>query len=243
MQRKLLKLSEPVFGRMIRTSGKLSLTYFALAMYNLPYYKETDPKVVLEFIHQHPFAFIAGCDEMNKPVATQIPVFIEERNGKLYLSGHMMKQTDHHKAFENNPNVLCVFTGHHTYVSATWYSNPHQASTWNYMSVHVKGQLKFLDERALIDVLKKTSLHFEKGNTNSSTVYDNLSEDYRNRLIKAIVAFEVEVESIDHVFKLSQDRDKESYQHIIEKLDQQDADGKVIADEMSKRIRQVFPSK
>lgn len=211
-------------------------------MYNLPYYKEKDQKVVLDFIHQHPFAFIAGCDENNKPVATQIPVFIEERNGKLYLSGHIMKSTDHHKAFESNPNVLCVFTGHHTYVSATWYSDPHQASTWNYMSVHVKGQLRFLDEANLADVLKKTSLHFEKGNKDSSTVFDNLPEDYTNRLMKAIVAFEVEVQEIDTVFKLSQNRDKESYQHIIGKLKEQNEDGKAIAEEMQKRTEQLFPS-
>jgi len=211
-------------------------------MYNLPYFKEKEQHVVLEFIHQHPFAFITGCDEKIKPVATQIPVFIEDRDGKLYLSGHMMKQTDHHKAFEKNPNVLCVFTGNHTYVSATWYADPHQASTWNYMSVHVKGQLRFLDENSLIAVLKKTSLHFESRDTSSSTVYDNLPEDYRNHLIKAIVAFEVEVESIDNVFKLSQNRDRESYQHIIEKLQEQDADGKFIADEMNKRINKLFPT-
>jgi transcriptional regulator len=209
-------------------------------MYNLPYYKEKDQQVVLDFIHKNPFAFIAGCDEANEPVATQIPVFIEEREGKLFMTGHMMKQTDHHKAFEKNGAVLCVFTGHHTYVSATWYSNPQQASTWNYMSVHVKGQLKFLDEQGLIDVLKKTSLHFENGNTQSSTVFDNLSEDYRSRLMKAIVAFEVEVENIEHVFKLSQDRDKESYQHIIDKLKEQDADGKTIAEEMKKREEDLF---
>ena len=211
-------------------------------MYNLPYFKDQDPKAVLDFIHHHPFAFIAGCDESNKPVATQIPVFIEEREGKLFLSGHMMKQTDHHKAFEKNDNVLCVFTGAHTYVSATWYANPHQASTWNYMSVHVKGRIRFLEEEALIEVLKKTSLHFENGNAHSSTVYENLPEDYRSRLIKAIVAFEVEVKSIDHVFKLSQNRDRESYHHIIEKLQQQDADGKLVAEEMKKRTEQVFPS-
>ena len=211
-------------------------------MYNLPYFKEKDQQVVLEFIHQHPFAFISGCDENNKPVATQIPVFIEDRNGKLYLSGHMMKQTDHHKAFEKNPNVLCVFTGNHTYVSATWYSDPYQASTWNYMSVHVKGQISFLDENSLVDVLKKTSLHFENGNANSSTVYENLPGDYRSRLIKAIVAFEVEVTSIENVFKLSQNRDKESFQHIIEKLNEQDADGKAIAEEMLKRKEDLFPS-
>ncbi len=211
-------------------------------MYNLPYFKDSDPKMVLEFIHQHPFAFICGCDENNKPVATQIPVFIEQREDQLYVSGHLMKQTDHHKAFEKTPNVLCVFTGHHSYVSATWYSNPQQASTWNYMSVHVKGRIKFLNEEALIEVLQKTSLHFENNNAHSSTVYENLPEEYRNRLLKAIVAFEVEVESIDHVFKLSQNRDKESYQHIIEKLKEQDADGETIAEEMKKRTQQIFPS-
>src|SRR5215212_9780792 len=209
-------------------------------MYSLPYFKEKDEPVVLEFIHQHPFAFITGCDDNIKPVATQIPVFIEERNGKLFLSGHMMKQTDHHKAFEKNANVLCVFTGNHTYVSATWYTDPHQASTWNYMSVHVKGQINFLDENSLVDILKKTSLHFERGNAQSSTVYENLPEDYRSRLMKAIIAFEVEVESIENVFKLSQNRDKDSYQHIIEKLKEQDADGKAIAEEMIKRKENLF---
>ena len=204
-------------------------------MYNLPYFKEKNQQVVLEFIHQHPFAFIAGCTEENKPVATQVPVFIEEREGKLFLTGHIMKQTDHHKAFEKNPNVLCVFTGHHTYVSASWYKDPHQASTWNYMSVHVKGALRFLPDEGLLDVLKKTSLHFENNNPQSPTVFHNLPEDYRNRLMKAIVAFEVAVESIDNVFKLSQNRDKESYHKIIEKLEAQDADGKGIAEEMRKR--------
>lgn len=209
-------------------------------MYNLPYFKEQDREAILEFIHQHPFAFIAGCDENNSPVATQIPVFIEERNEKLFMTGHMMRTTDHHRAFYKNPNVLCVFTGYHTYVSATWYSNPNQASTWNYMSVHAKGRLRFLDENGLIGVLKKTSLHFENGNTHSSTVFDNLPEEYRNRLMKAIVAFEVEVEEIDNVFKLSQNRDKESYQRIIEKLSGQNEDGKMIAGEMRKREGKLF---
>jgi transcriptional regulator len=152
----------------------------------------------------------------------------------------MMRNTDHHKAFEKNHNVLCVFTGHHTYVSATWYSDPNQASTWNYMSVHAKGRISFLAEEALVDVLRKTSLHFEKGNTDSSTVFDNLPEDYRGRLMKAIIAFEIEVEEISNVFKLSQNRDKESYRNIIGKLKEQDADGKTIACEMEKRETKLF---
>jgi transcriptional regulator len=210
-------------------------------MYSLPYFKENDPKVVMDFIHDHPFAFITGCSADGKPVATQIPVFIEEKEGGLFLTGHMMKQTDHHKAFENNSNVLCVFTGHHCYVSATLYSDPHQASTWNYMSVHVRGQLKFLDDAGLVSVLKKTSAHFENYNIDSSTTFDNLPKEYTDRLMKAIVAFEVQVEEIENVFKLSQNRDKESYQNIISNLKQGNPDENTIAEEMLKRQSQLFP--
>lgn len=210
-------------------------------MYNLSYHKEKDNHVIKEFLEKYPFAFLTGCDSENRPIATQVPVFIEEKNGKEFLRGHVMKNTDHHKAFANNPNVLAVFTGKHTYVSGSWYSNPHSASTWNYMSVHVKGILRFLDDNALEDVLRMTSLHFEGQDDKSPTVFDNLPLEFKRRVMHMIVAFEIEVKEIDTVFKLSQDRDAESYQNIINKLKEQDEDGRVIAAEMEKRASKLFP--
>ena len=190
-------------------------------MYNLPYYKEKEHGVIRDFIDQYPFAFLSGCNAESQPVATQVPVFIENNNGKEILRGHIMKNSDHHKAFLNNNNVLVVFTGPHTYVSGTWYSNMHIASTWNYMSVHVRGVIRFLDDRALADILRKTSLHFENYNRQSPTVYDNLPDDFKQKVMKAIVPFEIEINEMDNVFKLSQDRDYESYQNIISHLKEQ----------------------
>ena len=115
-------------------------------MYNLPYYKERNEEVIKQFIADNPFAFLSGCDAENKPVATQVPVFMVEEEGKKILQGHIMKGTDHYKAFLQNQNVLVVFTGPHSYVSATWYSDPHIASTWNYLSVHARGIIRYLDE-------------------------------------------------------------------------------------------------
>jgi len=212
-------------------------------MYNLPYYKEKDPNVIKEFIDQHPFAFLTGCNSENKPVATQVPVFIEEQNGKKILRGHIMKNTDHHKAFMHNNNVLVVFTGNHTYVSGTWYSNPYIASTWNYMSVHVKGIIRFLDNAGLEDILRKTTLHFENYNHKSTTIFDNLPLEFKQKVMPAIVGFEIEITEIDNVFKLSQDRDAESYHNIKEKLKQHGEDGKAIASEMGKRTNELFPDK
>lgn len=209
-------------------------------MYNLPYFKEEDPEVVLEFMRNHPFVFLSGVSEENKPVATQIPVFIDERDGKLFLTGHIMKNTDHHRAFEKNPNVLAVFTGPHTYVSATWYDDPHQASTWNYISVHAKGVIRFGDYDDLVAILKRLTLHYENNNTASTTIFDNLSSEYTEKLMKAIIAFEVEISSIDNVFKLSQNRDKKSFHNIMGKLKEQGLDGEFIAEEMKKRQQQLF---
>jgi transcriptional regulator len=210
-------------------------------MYNLPYFKENEQEVVLQFMQKHPFVFLSGVDAQYKPVATQIPVFIDENDGKLFLTGHIMRNNDHHKAFEQNPNVLAVFTGPHTYVSATWYDNPSQASTWNYMSVHAKGTIRFGNNKDLIAILKRLTLHYENNNPESSTVFDNLSSSYTEPLMKAIVAFEVEVISIDNVFKLSQNRDEKSYDNIIGKLKEGDHDAKAIAEIMEKRKSKVFP--
>lgn len=210
-------------------------------MYSLPYHKEKDPEVIKDFIARYPFAFLTGCDSENKPIATQVPVFIEEESGKQYLRGHIMKNTDHHKAFVQNSNVLVVFTGHHTYVSGTWYGDPYTPSTWNYMSVHARGRIRFLDEAALENMLRKTSLHFENYDEQSPTVFDNLPAAFKQRVMHMIVAFEIEITEMDNVFKLSQDRDYESYQSIIAQLKQQGEDGQVIAAEMEKRIDEVFP--
>ena len=209
-------------------------------MYNLPYFKEQDAAVVLEFMRAHPFIFLSGVNEENKPVATQVPVFIDEKDGKLFLTGHIMRNTDHHKAFEKNSNVLAVFTGPHVYVSGTWYSDPHQASTWNYMSVHAKGNIKFGDHNDLVAILRRLTLHYENNNTASTTIFDNLSSEYLKPLVKAIVAFEVEITSVENVFKLNQNRDEKSYNTIIAKLEEQGSDGQFIAKEMKKRQQQLF---
>jgi transcriptional regulator len=212
------------------------------SMYDLPYHKEQNDQVVRELINKHPFAFLTGCDAQNKPIATQVPIFMEERDGRQLLSGHIMKNTDHHKAFLHNEHVLAVFTGNHTYVSGTWYDNPHTPSTWNYMSVHVKGTIHFLDGEALQEVLRKTSLYFEGQNQQSPTVYHNLPEAFLQKVMHAIVAFEIDVTHIDNVFKLSQDRDAKSYNNIIERLKDQGENGRAIAHEMKRRTREVFPT-
>jgi len=196
-------------------------------LYNLSYYKAENEQEVFDFMHAHPFVMLIGHGEPY-PVATQVPVLIEERDGKMFLRAHIMRKTDHHLALEKDPNVLVVFTGVHSYVSASWYTNKQQGSTWNYKAVHAKGTLRFMDDENLHDLLTKLTDTFEH-NPDSPSLMKHLPEKYVTTLMKAIVAFEIEVHDIEHVFKMSQNRDKESYKNIIEHLENGNVDAQGVA--------------
>ncbi len=210
-------------------------------MYNFSYFKEKDKQTILDFIEENPFAFMTGSYLSGGQVATQIPMLLEERNGELFLQGHYMRNTDHHKAFVENPNALLVFTGPSCYVSASWYSNPQIGSTWNYMSVHIGGQINFMSDDELIKFMRKLTLKFEKGNTKSLTFYDNLPEKFLSKMMPAIVGFEIKAEKIENVFKLSQNRDEKSYLNIISKLQEIGGSSALIATELIKRKASLFP--
>lgn len=210
-------------------------------MYHKPYFKEKDEKEILQFMQQHPFVILCGSDRNGVPEATHIPILIDQRNDKLFLIGHISRKSSHHKAFEANSNVLVIFTGPHSYVSASWYDDPQQASTWNYMTVHAKGRLRFLDESSLLNILKQTTSHFEKS-SNSPALFEKLPADYVASLSNAIIGFEIEVSTLENVFKLSQNRNEQSFDNIIAHLNDQDIEAKQVASEMLKRKSQIFSS-
>jgi transcriptional regulator len=204
-------------------------------MYKLSHFTETEQAVVIEFMKKNSFVLVTGFGE-KYPVATQIPVELEAKDGTIFLSGHIMKKTDHHNAFIANENVLVVFTGPHCYVSASWYANPQTASTWNYMTVHAKGKIKFTDEEGTYEAIKAVTNKYEGSETIAA--FNNMPKEYILQHIKAIVGFTIEVESIENVFKLSQNKMREEKIHIINNLRKRNSsdDDLEIANEIEKRL-------
>lgn len=184
---------------------------------------------ILAFMKEHSFVTLCGADAAGRPVATHVPVFVDQKDGELVLSGHILKSSDHHLAYTENPQVMAIFHGPHAYISASWYTKQDQVSTWNYMTVHASGKIRFTDQASLLEILRRTTDHYEN-NPDSPAGFDKLSPEYVDRLSKAIVAFEIHVDNIDHVFKLSQNRDDVSYQQIITELEKGDAQAKALAE-------------
>lgn len=184
---------------------------------------------------ENSFAIVAGFGN-GYPVASHLPLAVDITNeGKIFFSGHLMKNTDHHKAFEKNENVLVIFNGPHTYVSASWYEKKDTASTWNYITVHAKGKIRFTDEAGTYKAIKAVTDKYE--GTETAAAFDKLPKDYIEKLVKAIVGFEIEVESFDNVFKLSQNHTEETRNNIITELNKRgDEQSLAIAKEMKKLL-------
>ena len=210
-------------------------------MYKLNYFTEPDQEKVISFMKEFSFAMICANGE-STPVATQVPLDVEMIDGKMILTGHIMKNTDHHKAFLKNENVLVVFSGPHSYISASWYVNPQVASTWNYISVHAKGRITFGNEQETIKIIEDLTNKYE--GKESPGAFKNLPQEYVHRLVKAIVGFTIEIESMENVFKLSQNHEVENRNNIIEKLIRKgDDNSRQIALEIQKRIAQPKQNK
>ncbi len=181
-------------------------------MYKNPQFEEKDFNKVIAFMQAHPFITLMGYDG-DYPVATQVPVKTEQRDGAVYLVGHIMKKTDHSK----NENVLALFTGAHAYVSASVYQDPAVASTWNYSSIQAKGKIRLLDDSETRAVIAELTNRYEDPAT-SKAAFHHISEDYINKHLKAISGFEILVENIATVFKLSQNQPAKDREAAIDHL-------------------------
>ncbi len=204
-------------------------------MYDLPHFKAHNDKEVFEFMKTHPFITLCGTDKHGHLVATHVPVLLAHKEEKLVLRGHIQRKTDHHKAFMHVTNVLAIFTGAHSYVSASWYHNPRVASTWNYQAVHASGIIHFGDDGMLLQLLADLTRHFEN-NPHSPALINELPKNYMQEHMKAIIAFEIDITEIKHVFKLSQNHEPENRNSIISHLSESNDPGaRMVAAEMKKQ--------
>lgn len=185
-------------------------------MYRPKYFEETDREKIIAFMQAHPFATLIVNDG-TKSYATQIPVLFEEREGVLYIRGHVDRYSDHYQPLTVNKEALLLFTGADCYVSASWYSRRGQASTWNYMSVQVRGTINMLDDGGTYEIIKDLTHQYED-EQNTPELTEDMDDKYIAANLKAIAGFEVTATEFKATFKLNQNKDDESFKNVVEQL-------------------------
>jgi len=187
-------------------------------MYTPKLYREEDREKILEFLRQNEFATLVTYDG-EKPTASHLLMEVVEDGEQLFVNGHMSRANPLWKAFETNPEVLVIFQGPHTYISPTWYNHVN-VPTWNYQAVHVYGNPRIVTDHDEMYILLKKLI--ERHEAESQYKLETLPQDFVEKEMKGIVAFQIEVTRIEANYKLSQNRDDEDYHNIVSRLDERE---------------------
>ncbi|WP_315971307.1 FMN-binding negative transcriptional regulator [Paenibacillus sp. N3.4] len=188
-------------------------------MYIPKTFEMNENAIIYDFIEKNGFAILFSQKD-EKPFATHLPLFLDRHEGCLY--GHMAKANTQWENVKNE--VLVVFSGAHSYISPSWYETPQSVPTWNYVAVHVYGNLELIeDNQSLMRILDDSVTYYETGNPNAWDM-SKAGTNFIDNLSKAIVGFKIQISKIEGKWKLSQNHSKERQEHVINALELQEDD-------------------
>ena len=151
-------------------------------MYPMPEFQERSPEKVKEFIKKNPLGMVTAIAG-RRLVATHVPLLINDDPSNVRLRGHVMRKTAHWEGFKQSDEVLVAFTGPDAPILESWNKERPFGGTWNYMAVHVRGKLRFVDEEELVEILRQLKNTYE---VDAASRFEELPADYVPALIKAI---------------------------------------------------------
>ncbi len=159
----------------------------------------TDQDEIIAFIKQYSFGTIITA-KANHPTATHLPFLISKREDKVILTSHFAKANPQWEDLMED-QVLVIFNEPHAYISPKHYEKELNVPTWNYFSVHAYGHANLIiKENQTFNVLEATIENYEIGYKQQ---WDNLPQDYKVKLVKGIVAFEIVVTDLQAKKKLN----------------------------------------
>jgi transcriptional regulator len=173
-----------------------------------------DQEEIIAFMKAYSFATIITA-KANLPTATHLPFIISTREDKVIITSHFAKANSHWEDLQEN-KALVIFNQPHAYISPSHYEKELNVPTWNYIAVHAYGDATLItDEQSTFDVLEATIINYEAGYKKQ---WDNLPLDYRLKLARGIVAFEVTITDLQAKKKLSQNKTAKEQHNIIDSL-------------------------
>ena len=193
-------------------------------MYIPKIFNNDDITNAISFMKKFSFGTIITSDN-GKPIATHLPFVISERNDEIILTSHFAKANSHSKKMQQK-EVLVIFTEPHAYISPKLYDKKENVPTWNYISVHTYGTAKILESNTeVINVLEQMIKSYDTEYLNQ---WNGLSKDYKAKMVKGIVAFEIRINELQFKEKLSQNKSENEQNKIINNLAKSESGNEVL---------------
>src|ERR1700722_14668754 len=185
------------------------------SMYTPKFNQVTDRAILLEAMRDNSFATlfcpVSGSQPGTPPTATHLPLGIKDEGEHGVIEGHFAKANRHWQSLAGR-ETLVIFSGPHSYVSPSLYTEELSVPTWNYIAVHAYGTMSLVD-----DDPGKLTLLTDLIAANEPAFLDRLRalpEGFRRTMLTGIMGFRIPIARIAGKFKLSQNRNPEERKNV-----------------------------
>jgi len=179
-----------------------------------------DRKAIVAFMQQFDFAAVVSHSDTGF-VASHVPVLIREVGSELHIVGHVARGNSHWRLMQSQAESMVIFQGPHAYVSPTWYAVSPAVPTWNYAVVHAYGAARVREDATFIaGVVEDLTRRYEEQREHPWSTQAVPGESYE-KLLNAIVGFEISVSRCEAKFKLGQNRSVEDRAGTIAGLERE----------------------
>lgn len=190
--------------------------------------------VALKFAAMRGFGLVIAC-EGGRPAASLLPFLVTDADGEIpRVHFHVGRSNPLAALAEKGGPWLIAVAGDDAYVSPDWYATADQVPTWLYEAVQLGGPVRIMPACHTANHLDRLAAHFEAWQAPKPPwTAERVSRGRRDLLMKAIVAIEMTVETVEGSFKLNQTKSDADHIAVVrELLGQADPSARAIAARM-----------
>lgn len=180
-------------------------------MHPAPAFRTTDPDILLSRLRAYPFCTLVATDGVRARL-THTPVLAD---GPKSLRFHVARTNPVCEALLDSAHALVATLGEHAYIDPSWYREPDQVGTWNYISVEAEGPVDVLDATATRSFLHDLAATFDG---NDPWTEDLMTPRRMEQLLAGIAAFRLRPDRFVGTTKLSQNKSPELQGRIRDAL-------------------------
>ncbi|MEI4196245.1 FMN-binding negative transcriptional regulator [Roseovarius sp. E0-M6] len=172
----------------------------------------------IAFVREQGFGMLAVATE-DAPLVSHVPFLLSEDGGLAEL--HLVRSNPIVGLLKQGPcAVRLAVQGPQGYISPDWYGVEDQVPTWNYVAVHLVGELSLGAMEGLRDLLDRQSALFEERLLPKPPwTTAKMSPEVMDRMMRQIVPCAIRVDEIDGTWKLGQNKPAPARQGAADQLD------------------------
>ena len=178
-------------------------------MHPNPSFRNTSDGHSWELVSQTSFGTLVQ-SASGLPVISHVPFLLSAC--RSYIELHLVRSNPMARVEVGKaiPTTLIV-NGPNGYISPDWYGIDDQVPTWNYVAVHLTGQLVRLDDDAMEPLLARLSDQFEAQlHPKPIWTMEKMTAAVKMKMMRQILPFKFEISELYSTWKLGQNKPEQA---------------------------------